>query len=695
MKKLLSILPVLCASLTISAQNDTIPATKELKEIVVEATNQYVSADASTYIPSRRQKNSATDALSLLSHMAIPQIDVNPIDRTIKSATGKDIAIFIDFIPATPQDLEGMQTADVKKVEYLLYPQDPRFQGKQFVINFIMQKYEWGGYTKLNAKQSFSVNETMGGLYSKFTYKRMTYDLYANTQHASSRHNGSKSTEQFYFTDLYGDGQFFVERYSHPISSHSISNGNGISLRAVYSTGQTQISNQISFGLQDTPADDVENALDYSDNFFPSTVSRSLKSEIKRTLDYNFLLAHTINTKTSINILANYVFGHNNSNYSYLEADVCVANKAKEDSHYAMVSPQFVWTINPYNSLVGYMFGEYMCNIVSYSGDSPSDQDYYLWGCLSGVRYVYHREKWQAGTQIGYSYTQSGLARYPSSKDIAPKGNVFATFAPDQKNQFELFYGFGKNIPGIYQKSPNMLQQDRLMWYTGNPKLHNYWDNWVSMTYTWLPNNIWQLNTTADYLISSNRLISDYTPDGPDGTMLRRYMNDGDFRRIRLGISGTGKFLNNRLIAKVNPQLYLQSTTGLYAMRKNILTCSAQLTWYFGDFYLFGWYNTPSTYPEANSGIKTHSPSQYRIQLGWGNGNWKASVTANNFLRTNWITSGQSLSGEYYKYDNENYGTSMHQRFQIEATYTFGYGKKVQPGNEVGTATTNQSAILK
>ena len=152
----------LCLSLTASAQNDTVPKTQELQEIIVEPTNQYVSANSATYIPTRRQKNSAADAVSLLSHMAIPQIDVNPADRTVKTATGKDIAIYIDFIEATAQDLEGMRTADVKKVEYLLYPQDPRFRGAQYVINFIMQKYEWGGYTKLSGEQSFSVNETSG-----------------------------------------------------------------------------------------------------------------------------------------------------------------------------------------------------------------------------------------------------------------------------------------------------------------------------------------------------------------------------------------------------------------------------------------------------------------------------------------------------------------------------------------------------
>ncbi|MDE7345720.1 MAG: outer membrane beta-barrel family protein [Muribaculaceae bacterium] len=695
MKNVLSTLMALCLSLTANARNDTIPEAQKLQEIVVEATNQYVSATGATYIPSKRQKNSATDAVSLLSRMAIPQIDVNPADRTIKTTTGKDIAVYIDFIEASAQDLEGMRTADVKKVEYLLYPEDPRFQGAQYVINFIMHKYEWGGYTKLNAEQSFSVNETSGSLYSKFSYKKMTYDLYVGAQHTSSLHGGLRSTEQFHFTDLFDNGQCDIDRYSQPNSTHSVNNTNGVSFRAIYSSGKNQLTNKISYGIQDNPTDDIENRVDYSGNIFPSSVSRSLKSSARHTWSYDFQFSRTVNSKTSFNILASYVFGHNKSDSRYSEASLVINNYAKENSHYAMVSPQFVWVINQRNSLIPYIFSEYIGHKVIYSGDSPSNQEYAIWGCLGGVRYTYKREKWQAGTQFGLSLTKTKLTGYPVSSDLSPKGNVFATYAPNQKNQFELFYGFGKNIPSINQKSPNMLQQDRLIWYSGNPRLHNYWDNLISINYTWLPDNIWQLNAMSDYYVSTYRTVSDYIPEGPDGTMLRSYINDGDFRRIRLGVAGTGKFLNSRLIAKVNPQLYLQSTTGMYAIRKNIITCSAQLTWYFGNFYMFGWYNTPSTYPESISGIKTHVPSQYRIQIGWGKGVWKVSATASNFLRTDWTVSDQTISGQYYKSYNENYGTSMHQRFQLAVTYTVGYGKKVRTDNEVGEATTNQSAILK
>ncbi len=61
--------------------------TQELNEVVVEANLQRTSSNVSTYIPMTRQKNTAADAVSLLSQMAIPQLDVDPATQTIKTVT--------------------------------------------------------------------------------------------------------------------------------------------------------------------------------------------------------------------------------------------------------------------------------------------------------------------------------------------------------------------------------------------------------------------------------------------------------------------------------------------------------------------------------------------------------------------------------------------------------------------------------
>lgn len=146
MKKKCSILcgAVLFGLPTVAQEQPDSLQTKELEGIVVEARLGRVSASASTYVPTARQKNSTQTGPELLRRMAIPQLGL--IDgNTVTTNSGQRVDVFIDYVPASEQELSGMRMADVKRVEYYDFPEDPRFQGKAHVINFVMHKYNYGG----------------------------------------------------------------------------------------------------------------------------------------------------------------------------------------------------------------------------------------------------------------------------------------------------------------------------------------------------------------------------------------------------------------------------------------------------------------------------------------------------------------------------------------------------------------------
>lgn len=64
----------LCA-MAQSTEPDSVTA-QELNEVVVEARNQRLGAEVSTYIPTSKQRNASQTATDLLSRMAIPQIRI-------------------------------------------------------------------------------------------------------------------------------------------------------------------------------------------------------------------------------------------------------------------------------------------------------------------------------------------------------------------------------------------------------------------------------------------------------------------------------------------------------------------------------------------------------------------------------------------------------------------------------------------
>lgn len=144
MKPIITFIMVFLCTFVALAQTetpDTIDA-KELNEVVVEAKLQRTSATVSTYIPTKRQRNAAQNGPELLNHMAIPQLGLVS-GNSVTTNSGQKVDLYIDYVPASEQDLNGMRMADVKKVEYFDFPTDPRFQGSQHVVNFIMQKYEY------------------------------------------------------------------------------------------------------------------------------------------------------------------------------------------------------------------------------------------------------------------------------------------------------------------------------------------------------------------------------------------------------------------------------------------------------------------------------------------------------------------------------------------------------------------------
>lgn len=69
--------------------------THELDEVVVEARTQRVIDRGVAYIPTNKIKKTATDATRLLELMNIPQLNITPGTMSVKTYTGKEVAMLL------------------------------------------------------------------------------------------------------------------------------------------------------------------------------------------------------------------------------------------------------------------------------------------------------------------------------------------------------------------------------------------------------------------------------------------------------------------------------------------------------------------------------------------------------------------------------------------------------------------------
>ncbi len=328
-----ALLPILVA-LHISAQNNVPPTdsvgARELDEVVVEADMQHTSAKVTTYIPGPAQKRLAGDAISLLGMMNISQLSVNPVNGSLKTAAGQPLTVFIDCVEASSEDLTGLDPREVKRVEYYDSPSDPRFIGKRHVVNFIMQHYLWGGYTKIDAAQSLGVTATTAALYSKMKYKAMNFDIYAGEKYDIVRHAGNESTEAMRFTDLYGNGPADITRSISQSAANTDNRTTDLSLRAIYSSGKMQINNRIGLNLSATPECETTNTVNYQGDINGASTARAYNQTDNTTLRYRGQYLFYLPDNMSLNIGAQAKYGRNGVDSRYIGSNgFSTANNAR------------------------------------------------------------------------------------------------------------------------------------------------------------------------------------------------------------------------------------------------------------------------------------------------------------------------------------------------------------------------------
>lgn len=659
---------IFCAifAITAVAQSESTDSikTQELDEIVVEARTQRVIDRGVEYIPSKKIKKAAIDATHLLELMNVPQLDITPGTMTVKTYAGKDVGMFIDYKEATTEDLQGLRPEDVLRVEVLQYPEDPRFGGQANVVNFIMRKYEWGGYTKLTATgNTLNIDRGEGVLYSKFVKGNWTFD--ANATGTITHNNNFRDYNVESFRNINIGNQHFDEIIRTNKSGDNYlrqSNSQSVSFRAAYETKSTEIIHSVSYNRTGNPRTRNLSEVNYSEGVFSASSALSIESgqTISPRLRGYYYFALPMDNSLIASWSFSYGCTRRNSSYRLGELTPIINNN-KETSYAPVVTVQYSKKFSHNNT--------FRTSLLSYNSIYHTHYE----GSFNGLQkllssenmlFLEYMQNWQCGlnlySRVGVSYVIGRLNGVNTLEQWNPRLGLQLNYRINEKHSASVEGWWGNNHPTPASSNSAIVQSNELLWLQGNPELRNTTFITASASYTYIPTNNLSLSATGEYCGFLNKTAHDYfTISGHDG-LIRKEINSGDFHRYSGYLSATLKLFDNSLSLRASGQAERMVASGIDAQSMNLIAANVQASYYFKNFSFVLYYETPkkNLAPfDYGSAIITKAPTAY------------------------WQTMRQAISRQPCNSATGSTATDTTLILnQIAILHTVGYGQAVSPG---------------
>lgn len=687
------VLSALVIPLSMSQEvNDTVG--KDLQEITVKADLQRITAQSATYYPTKRVKRAAQNVTDLLQRMAISQITVNPVTKEVTTPAQAKVDIFVNFMRASRADMEGLSTCDVKSVEYIDYPSDPRFQGARHVINITVAKYEYGGYTKISDYQE-TINRfyNTGSVYSRFSYRRMTYDLYAGPDGSCTTHWGASSNSVFHLAE----GS--VERKEEPASAKQRQFNIPVSLRVSFDSGKVQVANTVGFSFNDMIRNRTGGSLTFCPDISDEGYSYSTSApSTGRTFSWDGACYLQLPRGWNLYIAPGFSYTHNNSLNRYSSnagGSQSIINNAREDAY------AIPWSVSSYKTFDGnhylgmHVLGQSVINLIEYYGTSPHRSRFNTSTLSGAITYNFNSgDRFFANIYVGAGINLSEVNGITSS-EWQPFADMTLSFSPGNKSQFQINMMTYSGTPATFMRSTNVIRSNELMFITGNPYIRDYQNITLTGSYTFFPCNEFNSQFFVRYDGAYNRIVNNYSLYQEGKYIVSSQMNSGDFNTLNIGTELTGRLFDNSLTLQATPSFQHVASSGYYSMARNFFNWGISAQYYFKNFNVSASYSSKLRVIGMTTGELTSTPSYYTLQAGWAKDAWNLSLGIKNIFRDEYYAQKVTLSTPYYENRVAFQLPSYHCALEFSATYTFGYGKKVNGGDEISGQRSVESAIMK
>lgn len=696
------IISLIIAGIAISANaqeaNDSIPS-QELNEVVVEGRTQRVIKHGVEYTPSKSIKKSANDAISLLRMMNTPQLNISPANMSVTTTSGKSVGIFIDYVQASEQDLQGLRPEDVLRVEVLQYPEDPRFNSQQHVVNFIMHKYQWGGYTKISANgTTLNLDRADGLLYSKFVKDKWTIDANASGMISHDGHNyDGVNTETFRDFDFNGAHIGEMMRTTRSgIDNLRQRNSQWASVRANYQTDNVMLTHAVSFFRYAIPTDRSLSSVSFSDNLLET--SDAISVERQQSISPNIGGYYYFRMPKGNSLVVNWNFRHygtiRSSSYT-LGGMPTVVNDNNEKSYAPNMTVQYSKKFSHRNTFRTSLMTYNTWYDTKYAGSYDGTQKLLS---SENMLFLEYMQNWQCGLSLysraGASYVLGRVNGVNTLSQWNPRLGLQLEYDINDHHSASIEGWWGNSHPEPSSANSAIVQNNELLWLQGNPDLKNTIFQQVTASYNFIPSNKFSLAATLEYEGNPDKQAWEfYTLPSYNG-LIRRTINSGTFHRYSAWLSSTVRLFDNSLSIRGNLQAERLVLTGIDKQSENHLFASIYANYLFRNFSFMLFYQTPQKNLTAWSmGVRSHYKSTYGLYVNYAVGDFKCGLQFRNWFNGNKFY--QDFDSPHYSMHGWMRDVDLSRTLTLTLSYTLPYGKKVNRNDELNSSGTVDSAILK